>query len=689
MKLKNIYSRRDFKKVYENFGANEGGAGEHNGFANNLKWKETYLGMLVNGIFGKLGALLKKSGIFFTVNKLIAQYIKELLRGVIIFCFEKDINLKGEETPVTDLSTDTSSDQTGNDNEERKKMIRTIAVDSHNNQVTTGSNSLSAVSIYKSVEPTYINKIKRGDIFSFINKDNDFENVVISSVDVNSGKAKYYKNGGDIVIDDISELKFTPIANQAHNKLEAVTKNPIIERYTDLKKILDKYATNYNELDNGNKRKIQEIYQNLVLLKRFLDIIHVDVDINENYNLDNFDLINEDSPFKQNKFSTKKLSNDSKAGSGMSLGKKVATKTSLGAIKANVGDILTKKDKEKYKEKKELFNIGINDINLAAIEKKIEELDKPKDDDDTNGSRDEKTSMRDVVSSHVNAYNLKVLQLTASELFIEKDNTDNNKLKIEWNKKVAGVLAAFRLLMNAEKVDISDNNTHLGADEDLNKAKKSANTKGQELKNDEKLSKIIRELDIEETLVKFNAFKNISNYSNRYYYAFSYENILYNAILTPVISSATTNSEDYVIARVVRFVGVDDTGNIVDKDDLFDKFRKNPNNDLYFLISKSEYEKKAERKIIILNIDNSNNNDISIKNRSDQNYDKLNNITATSWSIIHSTYSLPFKKSMILDASTIDNKYNRFKDDSKINNYNSVVISLNSILTAKIDTLTN
>ena len=87
MELKNIKNRNDFYKVNEFFGNTKGGAGEKDGFANNAKLKDTYLGKLFDGIFGGINKLWKKSKEHFKINKLIAQLINEIFRGIIIFCF--------------------------------------------------------------------------------------------------------------------------------------------------------------------------------------------------------------------------------------------------------------------------------------------------------------------------------------------------------------------------------------------------------------------------------------------------------------------------------------------------------------------------------------------------------------------------------------------------------------------------
>ena len=104
MKLINIHSRRDFIKINELFGGTSGGpvAGGQ-GFANNASLKDTYLGDLVNGIFKGISWLWRKSKENFIINKLKAQLINELTRGVIIYCFDSNINIetgkivKGEE----------------------------------------------------------------------------------------------------------------------------------------------------------------------------------------------------------------------------------------------------------------------------------------------------------------------------------------------------------------------------------------------------------------------------------------------------------------------------------------------------------------------------------------------------------------------------------------------------------------
>ena len=101
MKLTNIHDRKEFLKLNELIGGQSGGVGEKDGFANNAKLKDTYLGALVNGIFKGVSWLWRKSKENFIINRLIAQLINELMRGVILFCFVNKINLETGETSTS------------------------------------------------------------------------------------------------------------------------------------------------------------------------------------------------------------------------------------------------------------------------------------------------------------------------------------------------------------------------------------------------------------------------------------------------------------------------------------------------------------------------------------------------------------------------------------------------------------
>lgn len=112
MGLKNIQNRKDFTKINEFFGGTTGGAGDKDGFANNAKLGDTYLGKLMDGIFGGIGKLWRKSKERFTINRLIAQLINELYRGIILFCFANEIDLSSgvDSTEGDEIEGDSGED---------------------------------------------------------------------------------------------------------------------------------------------------------------------------------------------------------------------------------------------------------------------------------------------------------------------------------------------------------------------------------------------------------------------------------------------------------------------------------------------------------------------------------------------------------------------------------------------------
>jgi len=379
MKLTNIHDRKNFIKINEG----KGGAGADDGFANNLALKDTYLGALINGMFRGISWLWRKSKEFFVIDKLIAKVINELLRGVILYCFVNNIDLKTGNKFGGLSNTEEQSD--GNESEKQDATIP-------------------------------------------IPEEKPFD--VIEKYDTRIADIDFEK----IPQDFKDEFEITEIPDP--DTIDVY--EPMEEK---LHEFLLEHVKNWDTLDEVEKKTIRNIYVNYKL-------IHI---INKKYN--NKEEEEEEEVDDENKIEPQlnsvtyddkdlneaivkpKMSNP-QAGN-VNMVKSVATK--FGAS-ITINDILTKRDKEKYKDSKDQFNVTINSINLAEIEKSVEQ------------NKDQSK-----VSALVNPENMKTIQLTAQELFIttgEKQEVEKNKLKIKWNKELSKVYAGFTNIMNIHDVDI-------------------------------------------------------------------------------------------------------------------------------------------------------------------------------------------------------------------------------------------
>ncbi len=187
---------------------------------------------------------------------------------------------------------------------------------------------------------------------------------------------------------------------------------------------------------------------------------------------------------------------------------------------ANVGNILTKRDREKYKEKEEQFDIDIHDVNLAEIEKTIQELEKT--------NKDVKTT----ISSYVNPYNLKTIQLSAEQLMSSRktdQGTENNDdLRLRWNKELTKTFASFTFMMNVDKL-LSIMKSESAS---LNHDKLQKNV-------DNLTSNIKNQSEDADTSSKLPLIEGYGNYNKMseggwFYYSFDHKNRLFKTSISPV-----------------------------------------------------------------------------------------------------------------------------------------------------------
>lgn len=395
MILKNIYKRKDFVKQYEFLGGNEGGTGSGNGFANNAALQDTLLGQILNGMFKSISWLWRKSKENFVINRLKARLSNELLRGVILYCFENNINiLSGEKIDAV---------QKGEEKSQGEKKSQDQAVTGQEEDQTDEQDS---------VQDTVEDKPAIND-FEIIKND-------IKDFNLNKSEPK----------DRIALSKKVFGLSMDYEKVINIKDMDVFQTKIDeMDKFLKDNISNYSNLKPAEQEKLQNIYKNLVLSKYMLDKVEKlkKEKVTESYKL-NEELV-------------KAPTSDPRAGSDPK-SKKLSTNVT-------VGSILTKRDKEKYKEHEEELKSSISEINLAEVEKQIDKL----------GSKKE-------VSKYVNAENLKTIQLTAANLFlpsktslykkpeIGEKSIEKQKLQNNWNKEISKVYAIFSDIMNISDVDI-------------------------------------------------------------------------------------------------------------------------------------------------------------------------------------------------------------------------------------------
>lgn len=317
MKFKNIKSRKDFIKTNEIFGGTQGGVGARDGFANNAELKDTYLGKLMNGLFKGLSWLWRKGKENFIINRLIAKLINELVRGVIIYCFIKKIDLQ-------------SGKISGEENKEAEEE--------------PNDNKVNFDSIKKDIGEDLFNRMMNGT------EGEDVEELI---------KKSGIKTDNDrIIIKNINDVKDV-VDKEEYNKMESETyeflKNNI-KHFDEIKKSAD-------DGDEEAKKKldmIKAIYVNYEIVRKLKE--------KESKGAPGEASVTNEA--------LTKLRTDSSAGK-IGIGSESPTISPSVNPKSvvknwvSVKSILTTRDQEKYKEREADFSLPISDINLAEIEKTI------------------------------------------------------------------------------------------------------------------------------------------------------------------------------------------------------------------------------------------------------------------------------------------------------------------------------
>lgn len=558
MNLKNIYNRKDYLKLNEFLGGSEGGVGAKDGFANNTKLKDSMIGKLFNGTFKGIGWLYRKTKEFFAINKLNAQLVNELMRGVVLFCFANNLDLKtGKKLDDEELKND--------EKEEDKETIKTeepITAESEKNY-NTMSKKVDSIcknkynfnpeakdfsSPLKDTKiipyPTYVETINEkdydpeliciGDKFRIINSNGKLEDITISNINTKENIVTYYvgennkeifpKNGKGIPISSLLPSNFAGFDN--------ITKT--------CDNFLRKNIIGYDDMSDDDKVRLETVFMHYKLIKKLNSKTTTASAIKENLNviLSSYSIINE-------------------AISRVKLDDPQAGKTTTPSITLTVKDILTKRDREKFKDNDDL-NIPLRNINLAEIEKFVEEKDKV----------DRKT--KSIVSSYVNIYNLKTIQLSADQLMVSRKNVDsveNNKLKLKWNKTVSKTNASFSGIMDMSTLDIT--NSNIGGDVDISKVKSAADKVVNSTKNQIEDAKISSKLPLIDD--KFANYTSMQKESNSWcYYSFKYNDKFFKVAISPY----QDKFDDYGLVRITTaFTDVDETKHtVIPDDDFFSEF---------------------------------------------------------------------------------------------------------------------
>ena len=606
MNLTNIHNRKDFKKLYE-IGGTAGGTGGADGFADNTAMKDTLVGKAINGLFRGISWLWRKSKEFFVVNKLIAKVINELTRGVIIYAFDNNIDLVSGALAVSGTTEateekETAKKETAEEIEEtdpgkhpdiipevlrpkgethgvrlidRIKAVKTkeeyetikIEVDDRYikdkkyiryQQRNIDTNNMAITSAKKDKKEGYLDKIKFLNEESNarqrkIDKTNEYE---LQLKDALALKAKELGIKPEPEKDDFERL-LEPIKkdcgtfNPNKPSKEELTKlNIKIDLHTvtvpteinkiksDAKAFLEAHVLEYSKMNDEQKKKMQIIYMNYEIINSLSK-----------------KLVKESYKYMNEATVTTRM--DSPEAGNVNVAKSIGSK--IGVVKATVGDILTKRDKEKYKEKEDQFDVDVSSINLAEIEKIVRGIGQ---------------DARNEVATDVNAENMKVIQLTAKELFVPTESggktDDHTKLKIKWDKELSKVYAGFSEIMAIKVVDIRENDfrSELDANKDV-REKAEHSSKG--------LNSSVEAMKIADT---FDAALNpnqskLSDLKGEWaYYVFSYKKNYYYTSIADV--KPIKGMEDFYLLMLTKcFTGpkVEDHS-VVDNDaTLFSLFK--------------------------------------------------------------------------------------------------------------------
>lgn len=352
-------------------------------------------------------------------------------------------------------------------------------------------------------------KIKIGDDFRVIETDGNILNIKVYDINNSTGQVWYFTKDQKIgdKPKETTSVKLLPKDFPKFNKIKS-----------DCYKFLNRYILEYDNMTDVDKQKMETIYMQYKLIDKMSNIKRSalkEKTIHENatyeyfnqieflyYYIQKNNLLLEDIKVKQP---------TPKAGK-VGLGRTIATKA---GASVTVGDILNKRDKEKYKNRESDFNLGIRKVNLAEIEKQVEKMNAKKQ-----------------VSSFVNPYNLKTIQLTAEQLFQSGKEGKANNIKLKWEKDVSNTYASFTNIMDVESIDISKSSYGSNLDTGkLNVDGMTSNLKAQDV--DGKVMNLLS--------LKTKKSLKFSDLSHGYwsYFSFSFpksKGELYNTTIAPVSS---------------------------------------------------------------------------------------------------------------------------------------------------------
>lgn len=692
MSLKNIYNREDFKKVYEIFGGTQGGAGTSDGFANNAKLKDTYLGMLLNSMFKGVSWLWRKSKENFIINKMIGRLINELMRGVVVYCLMNNIDLKtGKKGEEIDNEEDNENTDDVESDDFKKKIAefeakaKTWSVETLESELNETKTELTYLekekpelekqiierqeklknkSLSKDDRSTIERNLKNSEE-QLININNEikYNNAIIPIIEkILDEKRK--ENNNDV--EDNSKLNFKVIHDACvkkynfdveskdlpkivadldiinpvdfRNRLKKipskliligdefslkygnkllnvkvkdvnVNKNTVLITSTDenksiqnkrvnasellpknfpnylklnksIKNYLSKRVNRYSNLNDIEKQDVEKIYMAYSYLNKLTDEYKKSFGVVEDYDsfeFDDNDIIIENMLYEFNVKNTynksqeigdKEVTNmknpfrkaaeiagtsgDVKIKPGEPKAGKISGAKSISqmAVSPTVGDILTKRDKQKYKDREDEFKTKIYDVNLAEIEKTIESNDKRND-----------------VAKIVNPYNLKVIQITINQLFESPKKEDgvsatsnNNNLKLKWNKKVDNVYASFYKIMNTEYISkIMESASSITTGSEFDAAVKGASS----IKNQQKAQKLRDKLHLTDEKINIDSLKK-DNYYCWYNLSYTNANKTYDTVISPVLDLFKQNIP---VFQLSPFFTIDDNSGDPIKDE--------------------------------------------------------------------------------------------------------------------------
>ena len=394
----------------------------------------------------------------------------------------------------------------------------------------------------QSTPPEVLNDIEIIDFNEFKNSYKDVPVKLIEIDDVYSilhnGKSERVKVTGVDVDNDRASI--VGVENTSINgtiKCEYL-RSKSFPNYNEIKnkilKYLSKNADSYSNMSEEDQKKIEKVYMSYKYIENLVKKRTLEFGVSESLEYDDYYLITEadDAAIKEEPVinQEKTSSNVVPTGSGVKTkpdearaGQKATT---IPLMKATVKDILTRRDRDKYKDKSEQFTIKVNEINLAEIEKTIENIE-----------RSGTTTVKTDVSKMVNPYNLRVIQLTIDKLMIPKESKDgvatavsDPNLKIKWKKKLDGTYAAFYKIMDTKYInDILEKASLSDIDDTLsNKLNKSFNNINEQTNALNVASHLPAQ---SKEAVNIGTIK-----TNGYwcYYNFLYDKKSYNSIITPV-----------------------------------------------------------------------------------------------------------------------------------------------------------